>query len=74
MSDEILPLTEGRTAVDGREPAAARASAEPSRVIASLARDQVTLDLKTVDLCLPRDGSRYPDIPDIRCTFSGWQR
>src|ERR1700733_6550482 len=28
-----------------------RASADPSRVIASLARDQVNLDLKTVDLC-----------------------
>jgi chromosome partition protein MukF len=33
--------TEGRT----------QASAGPSRVIASLARDQVNLDLKTVDLC-----------------------
>jgi chromosome partition protein MukF len=28
-----------------------RASADPSRVIAALARDQVNLDLKTVDLC-----------------------
>jgi hypothetical protein len=27
------------------------ASPDPSRVIASLARDQVNLDLKTVDLC-----------------------
>jgi chromosome partition protein MukF len=26
-------------------------SADPNRVIASLARDQVNLDLKTVDLC-----------------------
>jgi chromosome partition protein MukF len=29
----------------------ANASSEPSRVIASLARDQVNVDLKTVDLC-----------------------
>jgi chromosome partition protein MukF len=41
MSDEILPVIE----------VAAPAAAEPSRVIASFARDQVTLDLKTVDLC-----------------------
>jgi len=30
---------------------ASPAAADPSRVIASLARDQVTLELKTVDLC-----------------------
>ena len=35
------------SAIEGAAPA----SAEPSRVIASLARDQVNLDLKTVDLC-----------------------
>lgn len=39
MSDESLTVIE------------VAASAEPSRVIASLARDQVSLDLKTVDLC-----------------------
>ena len=26
-------------------------SSDPSRLIAALARDQITLDLKTVDLC-----------------------